>query len=370
MAGFGVPVQIQCTSVVIRNDAMDRVFEDGSNGFDAIAPNAMSYADDCLSQASFMSPVDAEEFAKSLELRGLDRASDCPDFVVVHAHDQSINPPCDWLILFEYEQRLIATMRGNDSRTVIASAKDEAYDPSAVKHYSMEEIERLFEFVERKDGIDTYRHNQTGALVYHARKTETPDEVFSRAFEQVWQLRREPGTPVKTGDDAAALSKPIADLQSLVAKFPDTSKARLALGMAWFAIGKTDAARRQLEQASELDPTNTIIMKELGGVCLDQADFETAVQVAVRAVVIKPDDSELLGNLAVSQLLAGDVLKAKQTISHALKIEPDDAINRNIGGMIDAVHEGKLRHPKTLRDLMTPRPKKRSLLSKLLGLGK
>ena len=233
-----MPVQIQCTSVVIRNDAMDRVFDDGSSGFDAIAPNAMSYADDCLSQASFMSPVDAQEFAKSLELRGMDRNADSPDFVVVQAHDQSIEPPCDWLILFEYEQRLIATMRGNDSRTVIASAIDGEYNPNAVRHYLAEDIERLFEFVERKDNIDTYRHKETGELVCHTRKTETADEVFSRVFETVWQLRREPGTAARTGDEATALSQPIADLQSLVAKHPDVAKPSLALGMAWFAIGK------------------------------------------------------------------------------------------------------------------------------------
>ncbi len=62
-----MPVQIQCTAVVIRNDALDRVLDSGAAGVGEIAPNAMSYADDRLSQARFMSPVDAEEFAGPME---------------------------------------------------------------------------------------------------------------------------------------------------------------------------------------------------------------------------------------------------------------------------------------------------------------
>lgn len=149
-----LPVQIQCTSVAIRNDALDRVLEGGADNFDSIAPNAMSYSDDWISQASFMSSADAEEFAKKIELRGLDRGTVSPDFVIVQSHDKSIDPPCDWLILFEYEKRLIATMRGSDSRTVIVAAIDANYDADAVQHFSTVEIAEKFEFVERKGSID------------------------------------------------------------------------------------------------------------------------------------------------------------------------------------------------------------------------
>ena len=92
--------------------------------------------------------------------------------------------------------------------------------------------------------------------------------------------------------------------------------------------------------------------------------------MAARAVAIKPDDPELLGNLAVSQLLAGDGSKAKHTISHALKLDSEDSINGNIQVIIDDVLQGRKEYPKTLLELMKPRPKKRSLLSKLFGIGK
>lgn len=350
-----VPVQLQCTSVVIRNDALERVLEEGAAaGFDAIAPNAMSYADDCLSQASFMSPIDAEEFAKGLELRGLDRSAESPDFVVVQAHDRSIAPPCDWLILFEYDNRLIATLRGSQSRTVIAPATDSPYDHNSVQHYSDEEIAELFEFVERKDGIDTYREKATGKLVYHTRKTETPDEIFARTFDVVWRLRREPGMGAKQGEEAAAVQEAIHELQSLAAKYPSSANVALALGMAWFAVGKDETAQRQLVRAVQLDPENTMLWKELGAICLTRNDIPVALDAATKAVAVSPDDVELLGNLAVVQLLSGAVEQAQVTIEHALSKDPEEEVNRNVRTIIAAVASGKRPLPGSLTEMMRP----------------
>lgn len=361
-----MPVQIQCTSVVIRNDALDRVLDGGAGSFGEIAPNSMSYSDDRLSQASFMSPVDAEEFAKSIEIRGLRRSGESPDFVVVQAHDRSIEPPCDWLILFEYEERLIATIRGSDSRTVIAAAVDADYDPHAVQHYSAEEIAERFEFVERKEGIDTYREKATGKLVYHARSSETPDEVFKQAFETVWRLRREAGTPAKRSEEGSEVRAALESLQSLAARYPEEAKIALAMGMAWFALGEDEKAQRQLTRAADLEPGDTIMLKELAGVCLARGDHPNAISAATKAVAERPDDIELLGSLAVIQLLGGEVAEAKATIDHAIRLKPDDEVNGNIHAVVAAVVSGERRRPESLEEMMRP-PKRRSWLSKLLG---
>jgi len=349
-----LPVQIQCTSVVIRNDALDRVLDGGAENFSSIAPNSKSYSDDRLSQASFMSPVDAEAFAKSLELRGLNRSGESPEFVIVHSHDQSVEPLCDWLILFEYQRRLIATIRGSDSRTVVTAAVDADYDPDSVKHYTAEEIAERFEFVERNDNIDTYREIKTGELVYHARRTETPDEVFKKSLDTVWKLRREPGEPPKTNAEASQIRDTISSLQSLAAENPDVAKVSLALGMAWFAIGEDDKAQRQLTRAADMEPENTIMLKELAGVCLTKNDLPTALDAAIKAVAIKPDDIELLGNLSVIQLISGDVQASKKTIEHANRLQPKDSVNKDVQRIVSAVISKKRERPQTLKEMMEP----------------
>jgi tetratricopeptide (TPR) repeat protein len=351
--------------VVIRNEALERCLDGGAANFGAIAPNAMSYADDSLSQASFMSPVDAEEFCKDLELRGLQRNDVDPDFVVVSQNDQSVEPECKWLILFEWEDRLIGTLRGSTSRTVIAPQK--SFDN--VQHYSADEIAEKFEFVTRKDNVDTYRNKETGELVYSARRTETDDEIFKNAFDTVWQNKREIGHPAKTGDAKKEVLAAIDNLQKVVARNPDSPRAHLALGMAWYSVGKADNGIRSLRKANELDPEELIYLKELSGVLLSESFFEEALEYSRRAVVISPDSPDLLGNLGVTEILNQMPERAAVTLEKALKFEPNDQVNKNLRRIAAEINSGQRPQPNSLQELMKApaQPKKKSLWARLFG---
>ena len=115
----------------------------------------------------------------------------------------------------------------------------------------------------------------------------------------------------------------------------------------------------QLQRSAEIDPEDTIVLKELGSVCLEQQDFPAAVKVAQRAVAICPDDSDLLGNLAVSQLLAVQTTDATGTIRCALKLSPEDPVNQSIARIIDQVVAGKRPQPATLQEMMQRSPQKK-----------
>lgn len=361
-----MPIQIQCSSVVVRNDALDRCLEGGAEQFGEIA-ETMSYSDGYLSQASFMSHVDAERLAKGLELRGLRRDGDSPDFALVHERDQSVEPPCDWLILFEYERRLIATLAGNKSRKVIAPATE--HDPDSIQHYSQEEVDKYLEFVERNDSIDTYRHKETGQLVYCARHTETDNEIYDRVSELVWKHHRQPGDRSVADDVKPDLQSAIEELQGLASRNPDAANVALTLGAAWFAIGNSDRARKSLERAHELAPDSYGILKELGSIVLAQQDFASAVRFGLKAVSLEPDNIELLGNLAVSQLLAGETEKASQTIQHALKLNGSDAVNQNVAGVVEDVLKGRRPQPASLNEMMRP-VKQLSFWQRIVGFFK
>lgn len=357
-----MPVQIQCTAVVIRNDALDRCLDGGSSEFPSIARNSICYSDDLLSQASFMSQIDAEQFAKSLELRGLGRGND-PDFVIVQEKDRSVRPPCDWLHLFEYESRLIATVVGSDNTTVIAPAMD--HDPDSMQHFTGEEARKYLEFVERKNRVDTYRHRETGELYYSARHTETDDEIFKRVAEIVWNHRRHPGDGPIAEASHGELREAIEQLQGLLVRNPEEVKVAMHLGLAWFSLGNAERAQASLEKAHALAPESYAILKELGSCLLDQRDFPAAVSVAEKAVAIEPENIELLGNLAVSQLLAGDVAKGKRTIGHAVSLDRSDVVNKNIASIVEEIDNGNRPLPKSLEEMMQPyqRP---SLIARLL----
>ena len=363
-----LPVQIHCIAVVIRNEALDRCLDGGSSNFASIAPNSMSYSGGRLSQASFMSPVDAEEFAKQLEIRGLTRHCENPEFVIVSSHNQDVKPACQWLVLFEYEGRLIATVKDSASRKVIAPASDKMSDTNSIAHLSAEEVDQRLEFVERENGIDTFRDKTTGKLLYHVRKTLSDKEIFQSSFNTIWENRRTPGAQVNP-DVGTTVRESITKLQGLSARTPDSFQVALALGMGWFILDQPNRAEQSFERATNIEPENTVVLKEWGGVCLELQNWEKAVSLARRAVTLNPDDVELLGNLATSQLLAGSVEDAQKTINHAIELAPLDSVNRAVQGIIKDVVKRKRPRPSTLQMMIAlPKPSLLNNLLQLIGL--
>ncbi|WP_372896672.1 tetratricopeptide repeat protein [Stieleria sp.] len=363
-----MPVLLEGTAVVIRNDALDRCLEGGASDFHTIAPNAMSFGDGELTQASFMSPRDAELFRDKLLLMGLCGDEGAPDVVLVDAHNRSMHPLCDWLQLIEYKGNLIASLVGNESGVVVAP---ETWDPDAgptLQHMSADEVRNRLEFVRREERVDVYRDKETGQLLYSARLHETPEELFRKSADVVLGNMRHPGQPPPSEDVQQAIREAIGRLQRLVSQRDDAWRVWFLLGKAWHAVDRIPRAIQALERALEVvDEPQTIIYKELAGVLLADGDTERACQTGEKAVALAPDDVELLGNLSIAYLLDGRVEIARKTLEHALTICCDDTTNQFVMEKITAVLEGRLPRPRTLAELegrgpstrpeSTPRPK-------------
>ncbi|WP_161604684.1 tetratricopeptide repeat protein [Roseiconus nitratireducens] len=347
-----MPVLLEGTAVVIRNDALDRCLEGGAAEFSSIAPNAMSFGDDCLSQASFMSSRDAELFLEKLVLMGLSHDDGDPEVVIVDAHTQSVTPECDWLQLAEYNGNLIANLVGNPSEMVVAP---KSWDPESgpeLQHMSAEEVQARLEFVRRDERVDVYRDKETGQLLYTARLHETPDELFKNAAETILDHLRHPGQPPPQPEVQEQIREAIGALQQLSATNPDAWRIWFLLGKGWHAVDRPERAIESLRRAQELaDPPETSILKELAGLYLEVGQTDEACRVGESSVAVRPDDVELLGNLAVAYLLDGRADLAEKTIRHALKIAPEDRTNGFIAATIDAVIAGRRPVPTTLAEL-------------------
>lgn len=365
-----MPIQLQCSSVVIRNEALERCLENGVEEFYEFAIEGIRYNDDHLTQASFMADVDAEKLARQLELRGLSRELPNPDFVVVYEADQSISPACDWLLLFEYEGRLVGTLAGSDSRNLVVPDPKIDHGSDSIRHYSREEAAERLEFVRRDDNVDVYRDKETGKLLYQARFTESDDEIFRRAFENIWNTRRQPGGAPVSDSVRDGLVKNVEELQGVAARNPDSGRAYLALGMAWYSLGNEKRSLGAFQKSAELDPEETATLKEWAGVCLALGHNDDALAICRKAVAVEPKNVELLGNLSVSQLLCGEVKQAQQTIEFALRLSDSDEVNNNLAKRIEQIARGERHHPKTLHELMQPmKAKKKSFFGKLFPFG-
>ncbi|WP_182867171.1 tetratricopeptide repeat protein [Rhodopirellula sp. JC639] len=358
-----MPVLLEGTAVVILNSALDRCLEGGASDFHTIAPNAMSFGDGEVTQASFMSPRDAELFRDKLVLMGLRDDEDSPDLVLVDAHNQTMHPACDWLRLIEYKGNLIASHVSNDSDVVVAP---ESWDPDAgptLQHMSAEQVRDRLEFVRREERVDVYRDRQTGQLLYSARLHETPQERFKKSADVVLANMRHPGQPPPPDEVQQSIRGAIGQLQQLVTQQDDAWRIWFLLGKAWHAVDRIPRAIGALERALEVaDQPQSIIYKELAGVLLVDGATERACEMGEKAVALAPDDAELLGNLAIAYLLDGRVEIARKTLDHALSIASDDSTNQYVMEKIKAVQAGRLSRPTTLAELegrqSTPHPVK------------
>jgi Flp pilus assembly protein TadD len=102
-----------------------------------------------------------------------------------------------------------------------------------------------------------------------------------------------------------------------------------------------------------------VICRELAGVCLALGKFAEAVRVAERAVVLHPDNYELLGNLAVAHLLSGNVGAAQKSVRAGLELEWRDATNVYLRQVIQDVASGRRPPPKSMSELETKPQRKK-----------
>jgi tetratricopeptide (TPR) repeat protein len=138
----------------------------------------------------------------------------------------------------------------------------------------------------------------------------------------------------------------------------DASARNLTAFANWWMLGKVrqrlgdhraalDALRRGLEcDANQIDG-----YREYVAVCLDLGEGTEAVRVARRACELRPGDAGLQSNLAVAQLIAGQIDDAVKTVQAAIQVDPADKITRALEARIAAVRDGRRPVPRTLAEL-------------------
>jgi len=125
------------------------------------------------------------------------------------------------------------------------------------------------------------------------------------------------------------------------------------------ALGDYESAYQSFRRAYEIQADVEAISRELAGVCLELGRFDEAVEVARSSAGLAPDNAEVLGNLSVALLMAGDMDLARKSIDAAIRIDPGDQINKNVKRIIGQVASGKRPAPSKLSDLTKPIPRKK-----------
>ena len=317
-------------------------------------PNSTALFDDHLWRCAFMAEADARRFVDYLGKLGMkvEPGPDC-EALIVDEFDVATRQPCEWLNITMWAKAVIAWRAGTELTTVMAR---EGWDPQKGSGLTREAVgnAKHLEFLGEKDGVETYLNTDIGKKVYVGRSKLSVDVIFERSCQVIKSNFVDPGGSPLSGPVADSVSKAVLDLEQLLSLDATRWNVLWFHGKGLVALGRTAEAYESFRKAFELEQGVEAVLRELAGVCLELAKFDEAVAVAERAAELSPADPATLGNLALAQLMAGQVTNAKVSSSKALSIDPDDRINRLVGSVIDEVSSGTRDQPKTLGDLTKP----------------
>jgi len=351
-------VTIEGYTVVAQLPRVQRLLDDGS----VKIPNSTALSDSHIWKCSFMALDDARKFLQALETLGLN-GSQGPDSDIVIADEfhRSVEPYCEWLKMGVWEKAVIAWKEGTAPETVSAR---QGWDPKVGSGLVFHDPSTMhfLEFLRLENNVEVFRNTKTGQEVYIGRTSTPVDALFRTASEVVRKHFVNPGASSLTGHAAKEVSEAASILERVVTETPNWWNAHWFLGKANSALGHYDKAYDAFRRAYGIEKNVEPILRELAGVCLELRRFEEAVEIAQAAVSLDPANAELLGNLAVSFLLAGQLVPARKTIDAAIKLGPNDHINQTISRVLRELETGARDQPQSLRDLTTPaRPRKWSL---------
>jgi len=116
--------------------------------------------------------------------------------------------------------------------------------------------------------------------------------------------------------------------QSRLLSNPEDADARLRLGSALYALGRTTEALEHLRAATQLRPDDDSVHYQLGAIYLRQERLDEARREFETVLRLNPDDFQACGSLGFVYLRQGNLDQAEYYFEHTLRINSEDPIAR------------------------------------------
>lgn len=110
-----------------------------------------------------------------------------------------------------------------------------------------------------------------------------------------------------------------AEFRKILLNAPDNAFAYDGLGRVYFKRGNFQESEKNFRQATELDSGLWQAYVFMGIILDRQRNFEGAIKEYKRAVSLKPDNADILNNLAISYYFSGEYESAVKSLTEAVK---------------------------------------------------
>ncbi|CAA9200883.1 SseB family protein [Flavobacterium collinsii] len=177
------------------------------------------------------------------------------------------------------------------------------------------------------------------------------NQQFNQIFEQAG--KKQEGLIVLDGyrkkelkeTEKLKLEESIKDFKKCLEIAPEHWQSMVLISKAFQRLERHEEALEQLELAFKLELENHIIPMEASLEAMHLKDIEKAIFYSEESLKRKPNDFTLLGNHAMTLLVTKRDQEAKETIDLAIKLQPNDSINKNIESIIRDVIAKKRERP-------------------------
>ena len=190
-------------------------------------------------------------------------------------------------------------------------------------------------------------YDKIDQLEIENQKFEEFNEIFEQAVKKQKDLIFLDGYRSKNLNttEKLKLEECVKDFQKCLQIVPDHWQSMMLMAKAFQRLERHIEALEQLELAFKIEFENHSIPLEASLEAMHLNDFDKALFYSEESLKRKPNDFALLGNHAMNLLVAQKDIEAKITIEKAIKIQPNDSVNRNIESIVRDVMSGNRKRP-------------------------
>lgn len=180
-----------------------------------------------------------------------------------------------------------------------------------------------------------------------SKKYEEFNKIFERAGKRQEGLILLDGYQRKplNSSEKVRLEDSIKDFQKCLEIIPSHWQSMVLMAKAFQRLERHSESLEQLELAFITDKENHTIPMEASLEAMHLKDIDKALYYSEESLKRKPNDFVLMGNHAMNLLVAQKNDEAKEMIEKAIKLNPNDSVNRNIESMVKDVVSGKRKRP-------------------------
>ncbi|MFC4817683.1 MULTISPECIES: SseB family protein [unclassified Flavobacterium] len=179
------------------------------------------------------------------------------------------------------------------------------------------------------------------------KKYQEINEIFERAKKRQEGLIILDGYKIKKLEEShkLRLEESINDFQKCIAIFPEHWQSMFLMAKSLQRLERHSEAFEQLEAAFKIELENHAIPLEASLEAMHLKDTDAALYYSGEALKRSSNDYAVMGNHAMNLLLAYKDNEAKDMIEKAIKIHPNDSVNKNIKSIVEDVILGKRKRP-------------------------